>query len=191
LGRYWIDKTEVTNEQYYSCVLDGTCDPLQGNDEYTSSSRAQHPAVLVTWFDANRFCRWAGGRLPTEAEWEYAAKGWDALTEPFGGVLPPELANFNDYLGEPVPVGSYPHAPSWVGALDMLGNVWEWVSDWYDSNYYAVSPLQNPSGPESGESRVLRGGSFLQDPYYTNTIVRYPAYPVDKADDFGFRCAGE
>ncbi len=151
LDAFWIDRTEVTNAQFAGCVADGACqppsetssstrDPYYGNDEF-----ADYPVIYVSWNDASEFCEWAGGRLPTEAEWEYAARGPESFTYPWGNNGPStSLLNFDTNVGDTSEVGSYPDGASWVGALDMAGNVWEWVNDWYDSGYYQNSPGENP-----------------------------------------------
>jgi formylglycine-generating enzyme required for sulfatase activity len=166
LDAYWIDRTEVTNAQHLKCVEAGACKPsitmaLQRRDA------ADLPVVLVDWDDAQDYAAWAGGRLPTEAEWEKAARGTDGRIHPWGNSPPDcQKVNYGGCAGEPLPVGSLPDGASPYGALDMAGNVEEWVDGWWDIEYYAQSPLQNPPGPESGSSRVLRGGAFVDEPWW-------------------------
>ncbi len=167
LTEFWIDRTEVTNAMYENCVADGVCEESSAiNDNRYNGDN--YPVVGVSWYDADAYCKWAGGQLPTEAQWEYAARGEDGRLYPWGDETPTcSLARFRECSGADestittVSVGSFsPEGDSWVGAADMAGNVWEWVADWYDSDYYDTSPLENPTGPASGTSKVLRGGSW-------------------------------
>ncbi|NPV87581.1 MAG: SUMF1/EgtB/PvdO family nonheme iron enzyme [Anaerolineae bacterium] len=201
LDAYWIDRTEVTNAMYAKCVQDGACDEpgsrgsATRSDYYGNSSYADYPVINVDWHMADAYCRWAGRRLPSEAEWEKAARGTDGREYPWGDGAPScGLANYdagNYCVGDTSAVGSYPEGASPYGALDMAGNVWEWVADWYDANYYANSPRENPKGASSGEYRVVRGGSW----YYVVISVRaanrgrsVPSVTNDTSDG-GFRCA--
>jgi formylglycine-generating enzyme required for sulfatase activity len=186
VSAFWIDQTEITNLMYAKCIKAGSCElpeyTAEGNvpqntDYFEDAANADHPIVEVDWFEAQSYCEWAGRRLPTEAEWEKAARGTDALEFPWGNEFDSMLANycdvncpveyaeeylseFNDGYSYTSPVGSYPDGKSPYGAFDMAGNVWEWIADWYDEEYYSVSPNENPTGPSSGESKVLRGGNF-------------------------------
>lgn len=173
LDAYWIDQVEVTNGMYGLCVRAGTCRPparinSDNRGDYFGNPEFQdYPVVHVAWYDANVYCQWAGRRLPSEAEWERAARGDDMRTFPWGDE-PPNAHNSNslNIAGDTSRVGSYPLGISPFGALDMAGNVWEWVADYYDPYYYAKSPDMNPSGPSnSGLNylRVIRGGSFQDD----------------------------
>ena len=196
LDAYWIDETEVTNKQYAGCVSSGGCTPPSSNSSYTrtgyygSTEFDNYPVIFVTWDQAQAYCEWAGRRLPTEAEWEKAARRTDGNTYPWGETAPSKnLLNFNGNVGDTTAVGKYPDGASPYGALDMAGNVWEWVNDPYDATYYQSSPASNPTGPDSGEFRVLRGGSW----YYGDSNVRSanrdwysPAVTVING---GFRCA--
>lgn len=197
LDAYRIMRTEVTNQQYRQCVQAAACNP-PGNEDYDSTERAQHPVTDVSWYDGETFCRWAGGRLPTEAEWEKAARGDDRRTYPWGET-PPDctLANFNycagdgvALTGDTVPVGSYPSGASPYGLYDMAGNVYEWVNDWFDGDYFSVSPDKNPPGPDTGIYRGVRGGSWSSFSHL-RTASRHGSYPVTRNHDIGFRCAAD
>ncbi len=185
LDAYWIYKNEVTNAQYRQCIEDGVC---SGN--LSSYPETDYPAVYMDWYEANEYCTWAGGRLPTEAEWEKAARGTDGRTYPWGEESPTcILAQFCDCSGETVPVGSFLGGASPYGALDMAGNVWEWVADWYDAEYYQNSPSQNPTGPASGTGRVIRGGSWHISGRYLRVSYRDWLNPdYSSGNRGGFRC---
>jgi len=191
LDAFWIDQTEVTNVEYALCVQDGRCSLPQNTTQYFDSNYANHPVVSVSWNDATAFCSYAGGRLPTEAEWEKAARGADGRTYPWGNDAPNNnLLNYNNAVGATTEVGGYPNGASPYGALDMAGNVWEWVADWYNETYYGSSPLSNPLGPNSGEWRVVRGGAWLDGAYSVRSAVRYALAPtVVTVSHIGFRCA--
>ena len=167
LKSFWMDQTEVTNRMYALCVEAGKCNPpLFGKsakipDYFENPDYQDFPVLYVSWSDAAAYCGWAGQRLPTEAEWEKAARGVDGNVYPWGNDKPDELLmNFNRIKGDTTKVGSYPQGASIYKLLDMAGNVWEWVNDWYDPNYYSQIPAPDPSGPLSGKGRVLRGGSW-------------------------------
>jgi formylglycine-generating enzyme required for sulfatase activity len=190
LSSFWIDRTEVTNTMYENCVADGACQASSYADD-SNFNEADYPVVGVSWNDADTYCAWVGGQLPTEAQWEYAARGDDGRLYPWGNELPTcDLAQFSGCGSLTVPVGSFsPAGDSWVGAADMAGNVWEWVADWYDSDYYEISPADNPTGPASGDYKVLRGGSWNRNPIYLRVATRVNADPDLRPGNFGFRCA--
>jgi eukaryotic-like serine/threonine-protein kinase len=196
LSVYWIDQTEVTNAMYSRCVRAGVCRPPGQTrsstrpDYFAEPGFYDYPVIYVSWQDADTYCRWAGRRLPSEAEWEKAARGVDGGTYPWGEA-PPEagLANFNSQVGDTRAVGSYPAGASPYGALDMSGNVAEWVADWYDADYYPVSPASNPTGPTTGEFRVLRGGSWYSQLRAMRAAFRLSNYPDLQSETVGFRCA--
>jgi formylglycine-generating enzyme required for sulfatase activity len=205
LDAFYIDKTEVTNAQYRECVETGACDAPSDTTYYDDANYAQHPVVVVSWNDADAYCRWAGKRLPTEAEWEKAARGTDGWVYPWGNTFDGSKVNFCDkncpedvfwkdasvddgYIYT-APVGSYPAGASPYGALNMAGNVKEWVADWYDPGYYSQSPARNPSGPDSGEERVTRGGSWYDTPAPVRSVFRGGFYPDEIYSYVGFRCA--
>jgi formylglycine-generating enzyme required for sulfatase activity len=140
LDAFYIDETEVTNAQYRACVEAGACNAPADTTDYDHADYAQHPVVYVSWGDADAYCLWAGKRLPAEAEWEKAARGTDGRTYPWGEGIDCDHAQYSECGGRTVPVGSKAKGASLYGALDMAGNVWEWVADWYDSGYYSKSP---------------------------------------------------
>jgi formylglycine-generating enzyme required for sulfatase activity len=154
-----------------------------------SEARPDHPVVQVTWFDADAYCRWAGRRLPTDAEWERAARGTDERRFPWGNHWDPARANGAMAVGDTTPVGSYPDGASPVGALDMTGNVYEWVHDWYAPDYYANSAPRNPTGPPTGTFRVSRGGAFTYPVIMLRAAFRERLTPENRHDHNGFRCA--
>ncbi|MFN2140795.1 MAG: bifunctional serine/threonine-protein kinase/formylglycine-generating enzyme family protein [Candidatus Promineifilaceae bacterium] len=189
LDGFWLDETEVTNKLYRRCVREGPCNApfdvvdaaLKGDD---------HPVVGISWYDAQAYCTWVGARLPTEAEWEYASRGPEGRKYPWGNETPScEIAQYGSCSGDTVPAGSLPGGAAWGGMLEMSGNVWEWVGDWYGSSYYEVSPLQNPQGPESGSSKVVRGGSWGNGLLYLRGATRDAFLPRNKYIYVGFRCA--
>lgn len=200
LDAFWIDQTEVTNAMYAKCVRDGLCIPpppravssaqdnYYGNPEFDN-----YPVVHVSWEDARTYCTWAERRLPTEAEWEKAARGTDGRDYPWGNNPPPNdnLLNYSRPIdeGKTTEVGSYPEGASLYGALDMAGNVREWVADWYSDTYYASSPTSNPSGPLPSEHHVIRGGGWAQGSRDVRSSDRFSQSPDYTAGGIGFRCA--
>lgn len=187
LDAFWIMQTEVTHAQYARCVEDGACTP-PNSQRWTDPAFANHPVVNVDWEQANAYAKWLGRRLPTEAEWEMAARGMDERIYPWGNEPPDEtLANFNFIKGDTAPVGNYPDGASPFHAFDMAGNVEEWVADWYANDYYATSPAENPQGPESGIQRVVRGGSYNSNANGIRTTARGKALPNGDYPSVGFR----
>lgn len=210
LDPFYIDKHEVTNRRYDGFMqATGQLPPL-----FWDNQRFNHPdqpVVGVSWYDAVDFCSWAGKRLPTEAEWEKAARGTEAYDFPWGNnwdsgrLLAAEriagrpLTSFNEwinwqsgaiYQAAPAKVGSYPSGASPYGVMDMAGNVWEWVADRYGPDYYSGSPTHNPQGPAIGERRVLRGGAFDVPRVVAYTWTRETFMPPFwKSGVTGFRCA--
>ncbi len=204
LDTYWIDQTEVTNSQYARCVAAGACPEPQSRESATRSSYygnsqyAGYPVSSVRWEDAAAYCAWAGRQLPSEAEWEKAARGTDGQHHPWGNQEPnSNLLNWDgtnwdgSHLEDTAPVGSYPAGISPYGALDMAGNVAEWTADWYDGDYYASQTTwYNPTGPASGQQYVYRGGYFNQGYYWENYLAahRESANTWEYGSNLGFRC---
>jgi formylglycine-generating enzyme required for sulfatase activity len=232
LDAYWIDQTEVTVRMFNKFVeetgyrtdaekegwgkpwTDGPKDSewpkIEGIDwlhprDPDSIAQDSHPVVQVSWRDAMAYCEWVGGSLPTEAQWEKAARGVDGRRFPWGDSFNGNYLNygdkqcpverwrdleFDDGYAYTAPVGSYPKGASPYGVLDMAGNVWEWTYDWYDENYYEVSPDRNPTGPESGGVRSMRGGAWYdgEPEGWVNCIIRHQNPSNDRYEDVGFRC---
>jgi eukaryotic-like serine/threonine-protein kinase len=193
LDAYWIDQTEVTNAMYALCVEEGDCKPPYETKSYThasyygNSQYVDYPVIYVDWNQSNAYCQWAGGQLPTEAQWEKAARDTDGRTYPWGNVSPTcSLTNYGGCVGDTSKVGNYPSGASPYGALDMAGNVWEWMADWYGS--YNQAAQENPQGSSSGDYRVLRGGSWFNDDSFVRSANRLGYYPVFRYYDVGFRC---
>ena len=183
-----ISKYEITNAQYAQCVRATVCEDPGETAYYEDPNYADHPVFYVSWSDAQTFCTWVGGRLPTEAEWEYAARGPEGRTYPWGNDPPTcARAQFGECEGGTVPVGSYPDGASWCGAEDMAGNVWEWVADWYGN--YPPTSQTNPTGSETGTYKVLRGGGRNDNWYGVRAAYRY-YNPDPRYFSVGFRCAG-
>lgn len=213
LDPYFIDESEVTNRQYSLCVADGLCSPPQNPNAtfhpsyYGDPKFDNYPVIFVSWDQANTFCEWRDGRLPSEAEWEFAA-GYRAevaqkLRFPWGELLTSGVANFcdsnctlperdpqiDDGHRDTAPVGTFPEGQSSFGLYDMAGNVMEWVHDWYDPDFYEVSSDINPLGPAEGVARVLRGGSWLSTVEDLQVTTRGSFVPEVARANLGFRCA--
>lgn len=190
LATFLIDKTAVTWRQYKEFVED-TGIPMPPHKPYWGI-HDDHPAVYVTWQESRSYCQWAGGRLPTEAEREKAARGTDERLYPWGEDPPtPDLGVFRRGWGSEAtdPVGIRPLGASPYGVMDMGGNVWEWCADWYSDEYLESSPYENPPGPEYGTRYVLRGGSWDSRPDVLSASCRNWGHPGYREGDFGFRCA--
>ncbi|MFH1571856.1 MAG: SUMF1/EgtB/PvdO family nonheme iron enzyme [Gemmatimonadota bacterium] len=217
LSAYYLDRTEVTNAQYRRFLKD-----IEGGDRSRYAHPDQpadadylqryvtaellgddQPAVGVNWFDAYAYCRWAGKRLPTEAEWEHAARGSgeEYRTYPWGNEPPdgqgiwwanyrPESGADQDGFRSSAPVGAFPDGVSPFGILDLAGNAEEWVQDWYSVNYYRLSDgAQDPPGPAAGTKRVIKGGSYEAPAWHIRTASRFWGRPGDNGPRIGFRCA--
>jgi formylglycine-generating enzyme required for sulfatase activity len=188
LDAFWIDRTEITNSMYAACVESGACQPLV-SPRIDIDDHPDFPVQGVAWPEAAAYCQWVGRRLPTEAEWEKAARGSDGRLYPWGNEPPDETrANFGKQSSDVVDVGSYAEGASPYGALDMAGNVYEWVADWYGETYYAESPVQNPPGPERTLVKVVRGGAWNGSLDTLRSANRFWAFP-GRNDYDGFRCA--
>jgi len=195
LAAYYIDKYEVTNASYKTCVAAGVCPASRVSDLGGLLSYSKLPIyddypAAVDWEEAKTFCGWRGAQLPTEAEWEKAARGTEGRTYPWGDGADCSKANFQDKnfacAGNPVQVGSFEDGKSLYGLYDMAGNILEWVADWYSETYYQDSPSINPSGPDSGTLHVLRGGGYDSDALYIRSSARLWTSP--DVTGYGFRC---
>jgi formylglycine-generating enzyme required for sulfatase activity len=215
LSSFDLDRTEVTAGAYARCVSAGSCAPPDLTAEAARATRPDFPVTRVRWEDAGAYCRWAGGRLPTEAEWEYAAAGVEGREFPWGKFYNPHLANHGalaedatdatDGFTGVAPVGSFPDGATPLGLLDMAGNVSEWVADALEFDPATDLPLPYGGGPEvnppprtGGPFHVVRGGSFLDDPMWlrssardTCTMQRGRDIPAPRASWVGFRCAAD
>ncbi len=207
LDGFWIDRTEVTNAQFQQCVAAGACAPplRSGSDTrdtyYGDGDYDDYPVVYMTWPQANAYCQWARARLPTQAEWEYAARGPEGHIFPWGDEFDGARLNycdvncgyrwaderFDDGYADTAPVGSYPDGASWCGALDMAGNVYEWTADWFEAQYPAERQT-NPTGPASGDLRVLRGDAADGSSSTSRAAARHGDSPDHAYKYFGIRC---
>ena len=203
MSAYYIGRYPVTNQQY-ALFIDATdhripyVDPLEDrsaqpynwDQEFKVSpvGNEDHPVVLVSWDDATAYCQWAGLYLPTEAEWEKAARGTDGRTYPWGNEWDPARCNWDK--GGTSPVSHYsPAGDSPYGCADIIGNAWEWCADWYGRDYYRNGPPRDPPGPTTGQNRVMRGGAFLYDAWNLRCAYRDGAPPARRLVTMGFRCA--
>ena len=200
LDAFYIDQYEVTNAFYKTCVDAGICQPPL---DFSSATRSRYygnpkfdnyPVIYVDWDMASIYCEWRGVRLPTEAEWEKAARGTDKHTYPWGEEIDLTHANYDGLnqlgVGDTTAVGSYEKGKSGYDVYDMAGNVWEWVADWFDKEYYGTlgANALNPQGPASGENHVMRGGSWFSTDYYVRSAFR-GKFPASTGNTVGFRCA--
>jgi len=193
LSAFCIDRTEVTVEAYAACVDAGACPTPQLESQWCNwgTNRETHPMNCVHWHEAKSYCAWVEKVLPTEAEWEKAARGTDERVYPWGDDQPTcSWANFWGCTEEATePVGAHPSGASFYGALDMAGNVREWVRDWYGTDYYRSSPTRDPRGPTEGFYRVMRGGSWINSIERIRASARRGGDPWHAHDFHGFRCA--
>lgn len=190
---FYIDRTEVTNRQYKRFLAETGYEPKHYLD-YLPYNALGLPAAVLEWEDAVAYAEWAGKRLPTEAEWEKAARGTDGRFWPWGNEWDATKLSGNDGTGlkdgykQTAPVAQFPQGASPWGALDMAGNLWEWVSDWYDADYYRKNPSNvNPQGPETGDGHVLKGGGWAENLDFTRCASRLGGNPGSLLR--GFRCA--
>jgi len=192
LDGYWMYKHEVTVAQYRK-FCEETYREMPPAPK--SGWKDDHPMVMVTWTDASAYAKWAGMSLPTEAQWEKAARGTEGRIYPWGNTWDAEKCNnYESGAKQTKPVGSYTSGASPYGCMDMAGNVWEWCSDWYDRDYYKSGPSRNPTGPKDGSCRVLRGGGWGSNGGLCRAAGRYDYYsfnPVNwGSDSLGFRLCG-
>jgi formylglycine-generating enzyme required for sulfatase activity len=191
---FWIDKTEVTNAQYKRCVDEGVCSPPAETGSYTRGAYygnpefGDYPVINVTWYQAREYAEWVGGRLPTEAEWEYATRGPNGYVYPWGNDPPDDsLLNYNDSVGDTTAVGSYPDGASWCRALDMVGNVWEWTGSQYTPYPYDATDGREDLEVSGDTLGVIRGGSFQHPQDIIRCAYRYEILPSYSWVTIGFR----
>jgi len=196
LDAYWIDRTEVTNGMYAACVKARGCEaPFETKSNtrqsyYGDPSYAAYPVIYVNWYQAQAYCAWAGRKLPTEAEWEKAARGMAGFIYPWGNTPPGnQHLNLGNDPNDTGPVDQYPAGASPYGALNMAGNVWEWVADWYSETYYTSAQVNNPTGPIGGDFKVLRGGPWGYITRNVRSSNRESYNPKIRYFNIGFRCA--
>jgi len=183
---FWIDRVEMTSARYGACVEAGACSPPVGA-AFGQAAKADHPVTIVGWAQADAYCRWVGKRLPTEAEWEKAARGEDGRRYPWGSRFEPDRVNAG-YTAGTAAVGSYKGGASPYGVLDLAGNVWEWTSSLYRP--YPYDPSDGREDPGARGARVNRGGSWYYDAGYVRTTYRATANHIyRRISDLGFRCA--
>lgn len=186
---FYLDTHEVTNEQYAAFVkAKKHRAPYNWSKGEVPAKKEKLPVAAVDWNDAVAYCAWAGKRLPTEAEWERAARGIaEGEKYPWGARGPTKKDACYDTLAGPCETGKFP--PNYFGLFDMAGNVWEWTADWYEREYYARAPDKNPRGTETGQYRVIRGGSWADVAKYLTSAYRSWARPLERSPNIGIRCA--
>ena len=193
LDSFYLDTFEVTNGQFAKFVAAIQSEPPWGfADQETPVVRADQPVRWVNWLEATGYCLWAGKRLPTEAEWEKAARGTDGRVYPWGNEPPtPIHAVFGLKEGAETvsPIGNRDKGMSPYGVHDLAGNLYEWVADWYDEAVYTPLPTSNPRGPAAGATKVQRGGSYINSPYRLRSSFRTKGDPTEHDPNVGFRCA--
>jgi len=193
LDSFYLDTFEVTNGRFAKFVAAIQSEPPWGfADQETPVVHADRPVRWVNWMEALGYCLWAGKRLPTEAEWEKAARGTDSRTYPWGND-PPSAAHAVFGLTEGAetvsPIGNRDKGQSPYGVHDLAGNLYEWVTDWYDEEFYTTNPPRNPRGPDEGTAKVQRGGSYINNPYRIRAAFRTKGDPTEHDPHVGFRCA--
>lgn len=191
---FWMYRAKVTNSQFAYCVAMGKCAPpnTDKNKGYGDYAKANHPVTGVNYEQAAAYCSFVHGRLPTEAEWEKAARGPDGNIYPWGDAVPTcDLANFGPCEYKTSSVVDHPAGQSYYEALDMAGNVYEWTADWYDAKYYSTSPTEDPLGPDLGNKRSVRSSGFDSPAYETESARRFAFNPVLQESNLGFRCVVE
>lgn len=195
LSDFWIYRTEVTNQQYALCVAAGKCSPPKTENarkRLTERAFREHPVVGVDWEQAEAYCQWIDGHLPTEAQWEKTARGPESNLYPWGEGAPTcELGNFNDCIGQTNKVDEYPQGKSYYEVLGTVGNVFEWIEDWYQPQYYRESPDQNPLSLQISQVRSVRGSSYSSPIDDLRPSKRFYLAPDQTRSDLGFRCAVE
>ena len=189
LSSYYIDKFEVSNSKYTEFII-ATDHPAPAYWDHRQLNQPSQPVTGVNWFDSDTYCRWANKRLPTEAEWEKAARGKRPVKYPWGNT-PPDSSklNYNEDIKKTTAVGSFENGKSDYGIYDLSGNVAEWVNDWHYPEYYLFSPKENPPGPETGKYKIIRGGSWRHNAEDVNLTYRNATTPVNRSTSIGFRCA--
>ena len=190
LDAFWMDQTEVTEAQFKQCIDAGVC-KIPSGSMYVNWNPSKSPMVFVTWGDANDYCQWAGRRLPTEAEWEKAARGTDGRTYPWGEGIDCDKASYSGCNNGNTPVGSFLKGVSPYGVWEMAGHAAEWVADYYYETAYSFENQINPTGPTTHgfPYRIIRGGSFRYEINELRVSNRTPVNPIQRRDHVGFRCA--
>jgi formylglycine-generating enzyme required for sulfatase activity len=194
ISNFWLYRSKVTNSQYAFCVTLGKCSPPHPDKGagFGDPLKANHPVTGVNYQQAAEYCSFVNGRLPTEAEWEKAARGPEGNIYPWGDATPQcDLANYGTCEFETTKVIDHPAGQSYYEAFDMAGNVYEWVSDWYDANYYNNSPVDDPLGPDLAFRRSVRSSGFNSPAYESESARRFSLAPVEQLADLGFRCVVE